>query len=95
MPAELTARERTILGAIMKSDQIAGDEAVIDCGVDEHALMALSLTEDIELDSLEIVAMTVELEDEFSIEIADAEIDDLKTIGDCVRLIERKAPGHG
>ena len=47
-----------------------------------------SLTEDLEADSLDAVEVIMALEDEFGIEIPDAEAENFKTIGDICKFIE-------
>ncbi|MEW5883845.1 MAG: acyl carrier protein [Armatimonadota bacterium] len=46
--------------------------------------------EDLHADSLEKVEVVMGLEEAFQIEIPDDELDNLKTVGDLVRLIESK-----
>jgi acyl carrier protein len=48
------------------------------------------LAQDLGLDSLDTVEMTVGLEDRFGIEIADSELEDVRTVNDAVALIEQK-----
>jgi acyl carrier protein len=48
------------------------------------------LAQDLGLDSLDTVEMTVGLEDRFGIEIADSELEDVRTVNDAVGLIEQK-----
>ncbi len=43
---------------------------------------------DLGLDSLELVNLAVEVEDEFDIEIPDRDIKDLRTVGDVIAIIE-------
>ena len=46
------------------------------------------LIADLKLNSMNIVNLACELEDEFDIEIPDKSIKDLKTVGDVISLIE-------
>ena len=48
------------------------------------------LAQDLGLDSLDTVEMTVGLEDRFGIEIADSELEGVRTVNDAVDLIEQK-----
>jgi acyl carrier protein len=48
------------------------------------------LAQDLGLDSLDTVEMTVGLEDRFGIEIADSELEGVRTVNDAVELIEQK-----
>ncbi len=47
--------------------------------------------EDMAMDSLEVVQMVMAIEEAFDIEIADEDVDNLKTIGDLVDYIEEKS----
>lgn len=47
--------------------------------------------EDMALDSLEAVQMIMAIEEAFDIEIADEDVDGLKTIGDLIDYIEEKS----
>lgn len=46
--------------------------------------------EDMALDSLEVVQMIMAIEEAFDIEIADEDVDSLKTVGELVEYIEEK-----
>lgn len=48
------------------------------------------LVNDLGLDSLDTVELTLGLEERFGIEIPDTEIEDVSTVGDAVTLIEKK-----
>jgi acyl carrier protein len=52
--------------------------------------MEADLAGDLGLDSLDTVEMTVGLEDQFGIEIPDAELENVTTVSDAVDLIEQK-----
>lgn len=52
--------------------------------------MEADLQDDLGLDSLDTVEMTVGLEERFSIEIPDEELEDVQTISDAVEMIEKK-----
>ena len=52
--------------------------------------MQSRLTEDLKADSIDIVAMIMDCESEFGIEIGDDALESLKTVGDIVRYIEEK-----
>lgn len=49
-----------------------------------------SLSQDLGLDSLDTVEMTLGLEERFGIEIPDSDLENVATVGDAVDLIERK-----
>jgi acyl carrier protein len=44
--------------------------------------------EDIDADSLDVVELVMALEEEFGLEIADEEVEKIKTVGDIVNYIE-------
>lgn len=46
------------------------------------------ITEDLGADSLDIVDLAMTFEDEFGIEIPDDAVENIKTVGDIVKLIE-------
>ena len=60
-------------------------------GIDESKIVpAATLKEDLEIDSLTRVEMTLALEDAFNFYLQDEELEDIKTVGDIVDLIESK-----
>ena len=57
--------------------------------VDEETLnMETDIAKDLNADSLDVVEILMSLEDEFSVESPDEEIENIKTIGDLVEYIE-------
>ena len=58
-----------------------------DVEVDEIT-MDTNFTEDLQADSLDLVDLVMELEDEFEIEFPEDKIDDFKTVGDVINYIE-------
>lgn len=59
--------------------------------VDEaDVTMEASFRDDLEADSLDVVELVMELEDEFDLEIADEEAESINTVGDAVTYIEEK-----
>ena len=50
--------------------------------------MTTSLSDDLDIDSLDLVDLVMSLEDEFSVELPDEALADMKTVGDIVRYIE-------
>lgn len=50
--------------------------------------MEASFRDDLEADSLDVVELVMELEDEFEVEIADEEAENINTVGDAVQFIE-------
>jgi acyl carrier protein len=49
--------------------------------------MEASFKDDLEADSLDVVELVMELEDEFDMEIADEEAEKINTVGDAVNYI--------
>lgn len=49
-----------------------------------------SITEDLGADSLDVVDLIMSLEESFSIEIPDEDIENIKTVGDIVKYIEER-----
>lgn len=60
--------------------------------VDEDKVtMEASFREDLEADSLDVVELVMELEDEFDMEIADDEAEKIETVGDAVKYIDSQS----
>lgn len=58
-------------------------------GIDKAQIKPESrLVEDLRADSLDVVAMVMEMETEFGIEIPDEDLTKLKTVSDALRYIE-------
>jgi acyl carrier protein len=53
-----------------------------------------SLREDLAIDSLDLVELLLELEEQFGVTIPDHEAEQIKTIADAIRLIERYRGGE-
>lgn len=49
-----------------------------------------SITDDLGADSLDVVDLVMALEDEFSVEIPEDEVENIKTVGDIIKYIEDK-----
>lgn len=58
-----------------------GDDSIV---IDENTNLQL----DLGLDSLDLVNLSCEVEDEFDIEIPDRDIKGLRTVGDVIAVIE-------
>ncbi|HLS35102.1 MAG TPA: acyl carrier protein [Bacillota bacterium] len=60
--------------------------------VDEgDVTMEASFIDDLEADSLDVVELVMELEDEFDMEIADEEAEKIVTVGDAVEYINSQS----
>ncbi|MAE94614.1 MAG: acyl carrier protein [Deltaproteobacteria bacterium] len=61
---------------------------------DQDALATVSgetnILEDLKVNSARLVDVVLAFEDAFDIEIADEDVDEVNTVGDCVRLIGAK-----
>ena len=57
---------------------------------EEEVVESASFTEDLGADSLDVVELVMALEDEFSIEIPDDEVGEIKTVGAAVTYIDKK-----
>lgn len=55
---------------------------------EEDVTMEASFRDDLDADSLDVVELVMELEDEFDLEIADEEAEKIATVGDAVNFIE-------
>ncbi|TMU87818.1 acyl carrier protein [Bacillus sp. BHET2] len=61
-------------------------------GVDESQVnLEASFKEDLGADSLDVVELVMELEDEFDMEISDDDAEKIGTVGDAVNYINAKA----
>ena len=59
-------------------------------GEDFVVTEALSLKDDLDADSVDLMEFVLTLEDEFGIEISDEEIDQLQSVGDVVAVVKSK-----
>lgn len=57
---------------------------------ESQVTMEASFRDDLEADSLDVVELVMELEDEFDLEIGDEEAEQITTVGDAVKYIESK-----
>ena len=53
--------------------------------------METNIAKDLGADSLDVVELLVAIEDEFSVEVPDEEIENIKTIGDLVEYIQNNS----
>lgn len=78
--AEIQQRVLKILTPYVKNE-----EALAQAGP------STNLLEDLKVNSARLVDVVLAFEDEFDIEIADEDVDEVATVGDCVELIAQKA----
>ena len=61
-------------------------------GADEESMtMDTNIAVDLGADSLDVVELLAEIQDEFEVEIPDEEIENIKTIGDLTEYIQNNA----
>lgn len=58
---------------------------------EDKVTLEASFKDDLEADSLDVVELVMELEDEFDMEIADEDAEKLQTVGDAVTYIDSKS----
>ncbi|MDX8045021.1 acyl carrier protein [Gracilibacillus sp. S3-1-1] len=68
-----------------KVKQIVVDRLDVD---EDKVTLEASFKEDLEADSLDVVELVMELEDEFDMEIADEDAEKIATVGDAVTYID-------
>mgnify|MGYP003469468930 FL=1 len=57
---------------------------------EEKVVLEASFRDDLNADSLDVVELVMELEDEFDMEISDEDAEKIATVGDAIRYIESK-----
>ena len=57
---------------------------------EENVTMEATFVDDLAADSLDIVELVMTIEEEFDLEFKDDQIDNIKTVGDIVSVIEDK-----
>ena len=72
------------------SDRVS--KVIVDrLGVDESEVkLEAKFREDLGADSLDVVELVMELEDEFDMEISDEDAEKISTVGDAIAYIETK-----
>ena len=77
---DLKAIETKVKGVLVESLDIEEEKITMDS----------NLIDDLDIDSLELVDLTMEFESEFDVEIEDDQVEKIKTVGDIVNLIKEK-----
>ena len=62
-------------------------------GVPEGVSLGTSFVEDLSVDSLDLVELVMELEEQFDVAISDVEVEQLNTVEDVLRCIDRHRDG--
>ena len=57
---------------------------------DKDSITETSVITDLGADSLDVVDLVMAIEDEFSVEIPEDEVENIKTVGDIVKYVEDK-----
>ena len=73
---------------LAKMQELIGEQFAVDA---EEITMETSFEEDLGADSVDLVELVMAMEEEFDIgEVAEAEVSELKTVGDCVNYLVNK-----
>jgi acyl carrier protein len=62
-------------------------DALVEFGEERENITPQARFEDLEVDSLDLVELAQIVEDEYGVELADADLDKVETVGDVVELI--------
>lgn len=54
----------------------------------EKITLESNLTDDLGIDSLDLIDLVMSIEDEYEIEVPDTELENIKTVGDAVKYID-------
>ena len=66
-------------------------DALVEFGEEAESVTLDARLDELEIDSLDLVELAQIIEDEYGVEIADSDMDTLKTVGDVVDLVARRA----
>jgi acyl carrier protein len=80
----LKGGERVMADVFDRVKEIIVDKLDVE---ESKVTMEASFKDDLEADSLDVVELVMELEDEFDMEIADEEAEKINTVGDAVNYI--------
>jgi acyl carrier protein len=62
-------------------------DALVEFGEERQNITRQARFEDLEVDSLDLVELAQIVEDEYGVELADADLDKVETVGDVIELI--------
>jgi len=66
-------------------------DALVEFGEEREKVMPQARFEDLEVDSLDLVELAQIADDEYGVEISDADLEGLETVGDVIDLIAARA----
>ncbi|MBF6137530.1 acyl carrier protein [Nocardia otitidiscaviarum] len=78
--------------AITQKEIVAGIAEIVEevTGIDAAEVsLGKSFVEDLEIDSLSLVEIAVQLEDKYSVKVPDEDLARLRTVGDAVAYVQR------
>ncbi|MCT2584148.1 acyl carrier protein [Actinophytocola gossypii] len=82
--AEKPTEEQILAGLAEIVEEVAGVES-------DEVTADKSFVDDLDIDSLSMVEIAVQAEDRFEVKIPDAELANLKTVGDAVSYVAKNA----
>ncbi|WP_067570204.1 meromycolate extension acyl carrier protein AcpM [Nocardia acidivorans] len=83
----MTTQQQIIAGIADIIEEVTGIEATA-------VTPEKSFTEDLEIDSLSLVEIAVQLEDKYSVKIPDEDLASLRTVSDAVTYVQRMESAH-
>lgn len=67
-------------------------EALVEFGAEESAISGAATWEQLDIDSLDLVELAQIVEDEYGVELREADMEQMKTVGDAVTMIAERLP---
>lgn len=67
-------------------------EALVEFGAEESAVSTAATWEELDIDSLDLVELAQIVEDEYEVELREADMEQMKTVGDAVEMIAARLP---
>ncbi|WP_330180230.1 meromycolate extension acyl carrier protein AcpM [Nocardia sp. NBC_01503] len=83
----MTTQQEIIAGIAEIIEEVTGIEAA-------EVTLEKSFTEDLEIDSLSLVEIAVQLEDKYSVKIPDEDLSSLRTVADAVTYVQKMEAAH-